>query len=237
MRLLSQSRTSFRLAGQPSALQIARPLFSVAGRRGRDRAADGPSHRPGEGRRRRNPAAFYWHPCRESASVPRALTASSAETSEAPCASPSISPTSRRIPEPFCGFAPASGSRRTSSSRPGSRPPTAPSAAPAWTISMRSRSCGTPHGRISRLGGAAKATASCCSRPARHCPISITAIAAADILLFGRESAGVPEEVHAAADARLVIPMRPGLRSLNVAVAAAMAAGEALRQIGREAVR
>ena len=51
-----------------------------------------------------------------------------------------------------------------------------------------------------------------------------------DILLFGRESAGVPQEVHAAADARLVIPIRPGLRSLNVAVAAAMAAGEALRQ-------
>jgi len=51
-----------------------------------------------------------------------------------------------------------------------------------------------------------------------------------DVLLFGRESAGVPEEVHAAADARLVIPMRPNLRSLNVAVAAAMAAGEALRQ-------
>jgi len=55
---------------------------------------------------------------------------------------------------------------------------------------------------------------------------------AADVLLFGRESAGVPEEVHAAADARLVIPMRPAMRSLNVAVAAAMAAGEALRQTG-----
>jgi tRNA (cytidine/uridine-2'-O-)-methyltransferase len=54
-----------------------------------------------------------------------------------------------------------------------------------------------------------------------------------DILLFGRESAGVPQEVHAAADARLVIPMRSGLRSLNVAIAAAMAAGEALRQTGR----
>jgi tRNA (cytidine/uridine-2'-O-)-methyltransferase len=53
-----------------------------------------------------------------------------------------------------------------------------------------------------------------------------------DVLLFGRESAGVPAEVHEAADARLLIPMRPGLRSLNVAVAAAMAAGEALRQIG-----
>ena len=54
---------------------------------------------------------------------------------------------------------------------------------------------------------------------------------AADILLFGRETAGVPPEVHAAADARLLIPMRPALRSLNVAVAAAMAAGEALRQL------
>jgi tRNA (cytidine/uridine-2'-O-)-methyltransferase len=53
---------------------------------------------------------------------------------------------------------------------------------------------------------------------------------AGDILLFGRESAGVPQMVHAAADARLVIPMRTGLRSLNIAVAAAMAAGEALRQ-------
>jgi tRNA (cytidine/uridine-2'-O-)-methyltransferase len=52
-----------------------------------------------------------------------------------------------------------------------------------------------------------------------------------DVLLFGRESSGVPEHVHAAADARLVIPMREGLRSLNVAMAAAMAVGEALRQI------
>jgi len=51
-----------------------------------------------------------------------------------------------------------------------------------------------------------------------------------DVLLFGRESAGVPDPVHAAADARLLIPMRPGLRSLNVAMAAAMALGEALRQ-------
>lgn len=51
-----------------------------------------------------------------------------------------------------------------------------------------------------------------------------------DILLFGRESAGVPEAVHQAADARLLIPMRPDLRSINVAMAAAMALGEALRQ-------
>ena len=51
-----------------------------------------------------------------------------------------------------------------------------------------------------------------------------------DVLMFGRESAGVPEAVHAAADARLVIPMWPGLRSINVAMAAAMALGEAMRQ-------
>jgi tRNA (cytidine/uridine-2'-O-)-methyltransferase len=55
---------------------------------------------------------------------------------------------------------------------------------------------------------------------------------AADILLFGRESKGVPDEVLAAADARLKIPLRGGVRSLNVAVAAAMAVGEALRQTG-----
>lgn len=53
---------------------------------------------------------------------------------------------------------------------------------------------------------------------------------ASDILLFGRESAGVPDDVHAAADARLMIPLVPGARSLNVVTAAAMALGEALRQ-------
>ena len=58
------------------------------------------------------------------------------------------------------------------------------------------------------------------------------AFAPEDTLLFGRESAGAPDEVHAAADARLVIPLRPGLRSLNVVTAAAMALGEALRQTG-----
>lgn len=53
-----------------------------------------------------------------------------------------------------------------------------------------------------------------------------------DILLFGRESGGVPDAVHAAADARLTIPMAPGRRSLNLATAVAMTAGEALRQTG-----
>jgi tRNA (cytidine/uridine-2'-O-)-methyltransferase len=60
---------------------------------------------------------------------------------------------------------------------------------------------------------------------------------AEDTLLVGRESSGVPEEVVAAADARLVIPMRPGLRSLNVAMAAAIVAGEAMRQVQATAAR
>ncbi len=51
-----------------------------------------------------------------------------------------------------------------------------------------------------------------------------------DVLLLGRETEGAPEEVHEAAAARLRIPMRPGLRSLNVALAAALVLGEALRQ-------
>lgn len=50
------------------------------------------------------------------------------------------------------------------------------------------------------------------------------------VLLFGRESAGVPDPVAEAANARLVIPMREGMRSLNVAMACAMAAGEMIRQ-------
>jgi tRNA (cytidine/uridine-2'-O-)-methyltransferase len=54
--------------------------------------------------------------------------------------------------------------------------------------------------------------------------------AESDILMVGRESAGVPEAIHRTADARLVIPMRAGLRSINVAIAAAMVLGEALRQ-------
>ncbi len=51
-----------------------------------------------------------------------------------------------------------------------------------------------------------------------------------DILMVGRESAGVPEDVHAASDVRLLIPMKPPMRSLNVAVSAAMVTAEALRQ-------
>lgn len=52
-----------------------------------------------------------------------------------------------------------------------------------------------------------------------------------DVLMVGRESAGVPDGVHAIADASVRIPVREGLRSLNVAVAAAMVVGEAMRQL------
>ncbi|MGO4707268.1 tRNA (cytidine(34)-2'-O)-methyltransferase [Microvirga sp. 2MCAF38] len=61
-------------------------------------------------------------------------------------------------------------------------------------------------------------------------PYTTFAFAPDDIILVGRESAGVPDDVHNAADARVIIPMEPGLRSLNVAVTAAMLLGESLRQ-------
>ena len=61
-------------------------------------------------------------------------------------------------------------------------------------------------------------------------PYTAFAFRSRDILLFGRESAGVPDEVHGVADAVVTIPMPGGGRSLNVALAAAMGMGEALRQ-------
>ncbi|SBW03934.1 tRNA (cytidine(34)-2'-O)-methyltransferase [uncultured Alphaproteobacteria bacterium] len=63
-------------------------------------------------------------------------------------------------------------------------------------------------------------------------PLPGFAFRADDVLLFGRESAGVPEEVHAAAAARVLIPIRAETRSLNLASAAAIALAEALRQTG-----
>lgn len=53
-----------------------------------------------------------------------------------------------------------------------------------------------------------------------------------DILLFGSEGAGVPDSIHAAADLAVRVPMRSGMRSLNIAVSAAIIAGEAMRQAG-----
>jgi tRNA (cytidine/uridine-2'-O-)-methyltransferase len=62
-------------------------------------------------------------------------------------------------------------------------------------------------------------------------PYTQFAFAPNDIILFGRESSGVPDTVHALADARLTIPMMPGARSLNLSVSAAITASEALRQL------
>lgn len=63
-------------------------------------------------------------------------------------------------------------------------------------------------------------------------PLAEFVFEAADTLLFGRETAGAPEFVHAAADARVVIPIRPGARSLNLAVSAGIGLFEGLRQTG-----
>ena len=62
-----------------------------------------------------------------------------------------------------------------------------------------------------------------------HCDFGFMA---GDTLLLGRESAGVPDAVRDMADARIRVPMREGMRSLNIAVAAALVLGEALRQTG-----
>lgn len=63
-------------------------------------------------------------------------------------------------------------------------------------------------------------------------PLPSFAFRPGDVLLFGRESAGVPDAVHDAADARVAIPIRAETRSLNLAMSAAVAVGEALRQTG-----
>lgn len=62
-------------------------------------------------------------------------------------------------------------------------------------------------------------------------PYTAHAFEPGDILLFGRESAGVPDTVHEAADTRLTIPMAAGARSINLALSVAMVAGEAMRQL------
>lgn len=61
-------------------------------------------------------------------------------------------------------------------------------------------------------------------------PYTRFAFQSGDVLLFGRESAGVPENVHNLANAHLIIPMKETARSLNLAMSVAMAAGEAIRQ-------
>ena len=62
--------------------------------------------------------------------------------------------------------------------------------------------------------------------------LDVAAFAADDVLLMGSEGAGVPEDVHARADMRVLIPMRAGMRSMNISVATGIVAAEALRQTG-----
>ena len=90
------------------------------------------------------------------------------------------------------------------------------------------------HATFAAFEGARRARGSRLILLTTHAEMAYTAFAfqRGDTLLLGRESAGVPPAVHRAADARLRIPMHANLRSLNVAVAAAMVLGEALRQVG-----
>ena len=88
----------------------------------------------------------------------------------------------------------------------------------SWTAFLRARELDRPAGRLILL-----TTKGAADFPA-------VAFQQDDILLFGRESAGAPEEVHQAADLRLRVPLQKGARSLNVALAAAMVVSEALRQ-------
>jgi tRNA (cytidine/uridine-2'-O-)-methyltransferase len=81
-----------------------------------------------------------------------------------------------------------------------------------------------------RLSGGARLIA---LTVAGDCSLYEARFAPDDILLFGRESAGLPDEIHARADLRLRIPMAAGYRSLNMAVASGIALGEALRQTGQ----
>jgi tRNA (cytidine/uridine-2'-O-)-methyltransferase len=90
----------------------------------------------------------------------------------------------------------------------------------SWTAYLAWRAENGPPGRLILLSTKAAL------------PYADVAYDPADSLLLGQESAGVPPEVRAAADLAVRIPMRPGLRSLNVAVAAAIVVGEAMRQQG-----
>lgn len=82
------------------------------------------------------------------------------------------------------------------------------------------RYCDVPRGRLVLL------------TTKRSVPYTAFAFRPDDTLLLGSESAGVPDAIHEVADARLHIPMAPPARSLNIALAAAMVLGEALRQTG-----
>ena len=89
---------------------------------------------------------------------------------------------------------------------------------PSWAAFRRAHLEGRPEGRLVLLTTAGAV------------PLPQARFEAGDILLLGRESAGVPAEVHEAAGLRVRVPLKKGARSLNVALAGAMVLSEALRQ-------
>ena len=90
--------------------------------------------------------------------------------------------------------------------------------------------------KIRGMAAAKRATGCCCSPPKAPPPILIFAIRRRTSCCSGAKPRACPTRSSAAADARLMIPIKPGLRSLNVAMAAAMAVGEALRQTGSQGI-
>ncbi|WP_164898330.1 MULTISPECIES: tRNA (cytidine(34)-2'-O)-methyltransferase [unclassified Mesorhizobium] len=118
----------------------------------------------------------------------------------------------------------------TSSNRPDFRSPTKRSSEPAWTTSKwLPRHVDWHAFEEWRKAGSRRLVL--LSTKATTAYTSFI-FAEGDILLFGRESAGVPDPVHQAADTRLTIPMQGTARSINVALSVAMVAGEAVRQLG-----
>ena len=150
------------------------------------------------------------------------------------CALLSTSPTSRRTPAPCCAWRPASAFRSRSSNRRASTSRTGTSGARASTTSISAAITRHASWRAFEALARRAAHAASSSRPrTRRSPYTgLRFRPERRASCSGAKSPACPDEVHAAADARIVVPMRPGLRSLNVAVAAAMILGEALRQTG-----
>ena len=203
--------------GPPALGTIGKRASGGGGRSGRSRPGQG-----GSGTNRRRLLAPLSGECKCSmATLDQRLHKSFADQrfrlrgparhAGSPCGSRSTSPTFPRIPARFSASPPASGSRRTSSSRRAFRSPTAPSAAPAWTISIRSRSCATPAWTASRHGGESDGAGWSCSPPAQRLSyLDITRSEATTCCCSAASPPACRPRSHAAADARLVIPMRPG---------------------------
>ena len=139
-----------------------------------------------------------------------------------------MSPIYRKISALSFVLPPVWARRSTSSNRVAFRSTTSASAGPPWIITTWRSSAATTPGPLS--GATARPAGWSCSPPSGATPLPQASFEPDDTLLLGRESAGVPAEVHAAADLRVRVPLQKGARSLNVALAAAMVLSEALRQ-------